>query len=37
LVLYHQLFHDVTEAALLHEVEARYDGEVMSGRDLEIY
>lgn len=37
LVLYHQLFHGVSEEALLHEVEERYDGPVVSGRDLEVY
>jgi ribonuclease BN (tRNA processing enzyme) len=37
LVLYHQLFHGVTEAELLREVEERYAGKVVSGRDLEIY
>jgi ribonuclease BN (tRNA processing enzyme) len=37
LVLYHQLFHGVSEAALLREVTARYDGEVVSGKDLEVY
>jgi hypothetical protein len=37
LILYHQLFHGVTESELLYEVEERYDGKVVSGRDLEIY
>ncbi|MBN2390530.1 MAG: MBL fold metallo-hydrolase [Anaerolineae bacterium] len=37
LVLYHQLFHGVTEAELLREVEERYEGKVVSGRDLETY
>lgn len=37
LVLYHQLFHGVSEAALLREVTERYDGPVVSGRDLEVY
>jgi ribonuclease BN (tRNA processing enzyme) len=37
LILYHQLFNGVTEAELLQEVEERYEGRVVSGRDLEIY
>jgi ribonuclease BN (tRNA processing enzyme) len=37
LILYHQLFNGVTEAELLREVEERYEGKVVSGRDLEIY
>ena len=37
LVLYHQLFHGVTEAELLGEVKEGYEGKVVSGRDLEIY
>jgi len=37
LVLYHQLFHGVTEGELLREVEEAYEGKVVSGRDLEIY
>ena len=37
LILYHQLFNGVTEAELLREVEERYDGKVVSGRDLETY
>jgi ribonuclease BN (tRNA processing enzyme) len=37
LILYHQLFHGVTEADLLQEVQARYAGDVVSGKDLEIY
>lgn len=37
LVLYHQLFHGVTEAELLQEVEDRYTGVVLSGKDLEVY
>jgi ribonuclease BN (tRNA processing enzyme) len=37
LILYHQLFHGVTEADLLQEVQARYDGDVVSGKDLEVY
>jgi ribonuclease BN (tRNA processing enzyme) len=37
LILYHQLFHGVSEQALLDEVRERYDGPVVSGRDLEVY
>ncbi|MGD9002673.1 MAG: MBL fold metallo-hydrolase [Anaerolineae bacterium] len=37
LVLYHQLFHGVSEQELLQEVQERYDGAVLSGRDLDIY
>lgn len=37
LILYHQLFHGVTEAELLREVVERYEGKVVSGRDLETY
>ncbi len=37
LVLYHQLFHGVTEAELLREVEERYNGKVVSGHDLDVY
>ena len=37
LILYHQLFHGVTERELLQEVEEAYAGTVVSGRDLEIY
>jgi ribonuclease BN (tRNA processing enzyme) len=37
LILYHQLFHGVTEADLLYEVQARYAGDVVSGKDLEVY
>lgn len=37
LVLYHQLFHGVTEAELLQEVKDRYTGVVLSGKDLEVY
>jgi len=37
LILYHQLFHGVTEVDLLHEVEEGYEGRVVSGRDLEVY
>jgi ribonuclease BN (tRNA processing enzyme) len=37
LILYHQLFNGVTETDLLREVEERYEGEVVSGRDLDVY
>jgi ribonuclease BN (tRNA processing enzyme) len=37
LILYHQLFNGVTEAELVREVEERYDGTVVSGRDLDVY
>jgi ribonuclease BN (tRNA processing enzyme) len=37
LVLYHQLFHGVSEEALLQEVEKRYGGAVVSGGDLGVY
>ncbi len=37
LILYHQLFHGVSEEALLEELRQRYDGAVVSGRDLEVY
>lgn len=37
LVLHHQLFHGVSESALLQEVRARYSGKVASGRDLDVY
>ena len=37
LVLYHQLFHGVTEAELLREVEEGYGGKVVSGKDLAVY
>jgi ribonuclease BN (tRNA processing enzyme) len=35
-VLYHQLFWGVSEEALLDEVAVRYDGLVVSGRDLDV-
>ena len=35
LVLYHQLFSGVTEAALLEEITGHYEGTVVSGRDLD--
>jgi len=37
LVLYHQLFNGVSEQELLMEVQERYEGKVVSGRDLEVY
>jgi ribonuclease BN (tRNA processing enzyme) len=37
LILYHQLFHGVSEHALLEEVREAYDGAVVSGKDLEVY
>jgi ribonuclease BN (tRNA processing enzyme) len=37
LVLYHQLFHGVTEAELLREVKEGYEGKVVSGKDLAVY
>jgi ribonuclease BN (tRNA processing enzyme) len=37
LILYHQLFHGVSERELLREVQERYDGAVVSGRDLGVY
>jgi ribonuclease BN (tRNA processing enzyme) len=37
LILYHQLFHGVSEEELLQEVQEGYGGMVVSGKDLEIY
>ena len=37
LILYHHLFHGVTEDELLQEVRERYSGDVVSGKDLEVY
>jgi ribonuclease BN (tRNA processing enzyme) len=37
LILYHQLFHGVSEQELLQEVRELYDGEVVSGKDLDVY
>ena len=37
LVLYHQVFHGVTEAELLREVKEGYEGKVVSGKDLAVY
>ena len=33
----HQLLWGSTEEELLEEVRARYDGEVVSGHDLDVY
>ena len=37
LVLYHQLFWGISEKDLLYEIQERYDGPVVSGRDLDVY
>jgi ribonuclease BN (tRNA processing enzyme) len=37
LILYHQLFHGVSEETLLQEVRDAYAGPVVSGKDLEVY
>jgi ribonuclease BN (tRNA processing enzyme) len=37
LILYHQLFHGVSERALLEEVRQGYEGPVVAGQDLEVY
>ena len=37
LILYHQLFMGVTEDELLEEVREIYDGNVVSGNDLDVY
>ncbi|NIM95868.1 MAG: MBL fold metallo-hydrolase [Anaerolineales bacterium] len=37
LILYHQLFHGVSEEDLLLEVQEGYKGKVVSGKDLEVY
>ncbi len=37
LVLYHQLYWGASDDELLDEVRSRYDGEVKSGTDLEVY
>jgi ribonuclease BN (tRNA processing enzyme) len=37
LILYHQLFNDVTEHELVMEVKSRYTGRVVSGKDLEVF
>jgi ribonuclease BN (tRNA processing enzyme) len=37
LILYHQLFFGSSEKELLAEIQERYDGKVVSGKDLEVY
>lgn len=37
LVLYHQLFHGVSEGEMLHEVREHYSGAVVSAHDLDVY
>jgi hypothetical protein len=37
LVLYHQLFWGATDEELLSEIKERYDGEVVSGKDLDVF
>ncbi len=37
LILYHQLLHGVSEQQLLLEIQERYAGAVVSGRDLDVY
>ena len=37
LILYHQLFHGVSERALVEEVRQGYEGRVVSSQDLEVY
>ncbi len=37
LILYHQLFHGVSEEELLQELKDNYQGKVVSGKDLEVY
>ena len=37
LILYHHLFWGTSEEDLLSEVQSRYDGRVISGKDLEVY
>ena len=37
LVLYHQLFHGVSEGEMLHEVCEHYSGAVASAHDLDVY
>lgn len=37
LILYHQLFHGVSEDELLLEVQEAYGGKAVSGKDLEVY
>lgn len=37
LVLYHQLFWGTSDEELVAEIKSHYDGEVVSGRDLNVY
>jgi ribonuclease BN (tRNA processing enzyme) len=37
LILYHQLFWGATDEELLSEIRERYDGEVVSGKDLDVF
>jgi len=37
LILYHQLFHGVTEAIILQEVRDGYQRGVIFGKDLDVY
>ena len=37
LVLYHQLFHGVSEGEMLYEVRQHYSGAVVSAHDLDVY
>jgi len=37
LILYHQLYHGVSDEDLLSEIEESYNGKVVSGKDLDIY
>ena len=37
LILYHQLLHGVSEQQLVVEIQERYAGKVVSGRDLDVY
>jgi ribonuclease BN (tRNA processing enzyme) len=37
LILYHQLFFGSSEEELLREVQQRYNGKVVSGKDLDVY
>jgi ribonuclease BN (tRNA processing enzyme) len=37
LILYHQLFWGATDEELLSEIKERYDGKVVSGKDLDVF
>ncbi len=37
LILYHQLFWGATDEELLSEIRERYDGKVVSGKDLDVF